>query len=53
MKIQRYGWVRDLPDHRDFMYSVPVATLQALPSSVATGTLYIKSRWSGRSRFYV
>ena len=34
MKIQRYGWVRDLPDHRDFMYSVPVATLQALPSSV-------------------
>ena len=34
MKIQRYGWIRDLPDHRDFMYSVPVATLQALPSSV-------------------
>jgi len=33
MKIQRYGWIRDLPDHRDFMYSVPAATLQALPSS--------------------
>jgi C1A family cysteine protease len=34
MKIQRYGWVRDLPDHRDFMYSVPLVTLQALPPSV-------------------
>ena len=34
MKIQGYGWVRDLPDHRDFIYSAPMATLQALPPSV-------------------
>ena len=33
MKIQRYGWVRDLPDHRDFIYSAPPATLQTLPPS--------------------
>jgi C1A family cysteine protease len=30
-KIQRYGWIPDLPDHRDQMYSAPVAALQALP----------------------
>lgn len=30
-KIQRYGWIPDLPDHRDQMYSAPVIALQALP----------------------
>jgi hypothetical protein len=34
MKIQGYGWVRDLPDHRDVIYSAPMATLRALPPSV-------------------
>jgi C1A family cysteine protease len=29
-KIQRYGWIPDLPDHRDLLYSAPVAALQAL-----------------------
>jgi C1A family cysteine protease len=29
--IKHYGWVRDLPDHRDAFYSAPVAALQALP----------------------
>lgn len=33
LKIQRYGWVPDLPDHRDQLYSVP-PTVVALPSSV-------------------
>lgn len=33
-KIQRYGWVRDLPDHRDQLYSAPVTALQALPPQV-------------------
>lgn len=28
MKIQRYGWVRDLPDHRDFIDSTPLETPQ-------------------------
>lgn len=28
------GWRRDLPDHRDYLYTAPVATLQALPQSV-------------------
>lgn len=30
-KIQRYGWVRDLPDHRDHLYSAPVVALQTMP----------------------
>jgi C1A family cysteine protease len=30
----RYGWVHDLPDHRDQLYSAPVPILQALPSLV-------------------
>ena len=30
-KIQRYGWVPDLPDHRDQLYSAPVVALQAMP----------------------
>ncbi len=31
---QRYGWIPDLPDHRDHLYSAPLATLQALPPHV-------------------
>ncbi len=27
-KIQRYGWIPDLPDHRDLLYSAPVTALQ-------------------------
>jgi C1A family cysteine protease len=30
-KIKQYGWVRDLPDHRDFLFAAPGATLAALP----------------------
>ncbi len=30
--IRRYGWIPDLPDHRDRLYSAPVETLQSLPS---------------------
>jgi len=33
-KIKRYGWIPDLPDHRDLLYAAPVAALQALPSKV-------------------
>ncbi len=33
-KIQRYGWIPDLPDHRDHLYAAPVVHLDALPSSV-------------------
>ena len=29
-----FGWVRDLPDHRDVAYSAPMAQLQKLPPSV-------------------
>jgi len=28
------GWQRDLPDHRDFLYSAPLAQLKALPPKV-------------------
>jgi C1A family cysteine protease len=31
-KLKRYGWIPDLPDHRDFMYAAPLAVLRALPS---------------------
>jgi C1A family cysteine protease len=31
---KRYGWIPDLPDHRDLPYSAPHAVLQALPKSV-------------------
>lgn len=30
-KIQYYGWIHDLPDHRDQLYSAPVTALQTLP----------------------
>ena len=33
-KIQRYGWIPDLPDHRDLLYSAPAATMATLPPSV-------------------
>jgi len=31
-KIARYGWLPDLPDHRDHLYAAPVARLAALPT---------------------
>ena len=33
-RIARYGWIPDLPDHRDLLYSAPVTHLRALPTSV-------------------
>ena len=33
-KIQKYGWIPDLPDARDHMYSAPRATMTRLPSQV-------------------
>jgi C1A family cysteine protease len=33
-KIKRYGWIPDLPDQRDRMFSAPAATLGALPPLV-------------------
>jgi C1A family cysteine protease len=33
-KVQRYGWVPDLPDPRDFLYAAPAAVLQKLPAKV-------------------
>lgn len=30
---RKYGWIPDLPDQRDFVYSVPRRTLAALPAS--------------------
>jgi len=32
MKIQRYGWVPDLPDQRDHTYAAPAQFLMALPT---------------------
>ena len=33
-KIQRYGWIPDLPDARDHLYAAPLAVLGALPAKV-------------------
>ncbi|HKF79169.1 MAG TPA: peptidase, partial [Candidatus Dormibacteraeota bacterium] len=33
-RVARLGWVRDLPDPRDHVYSAPLLLLQQLPPSV-------------------
>ena len=33
-KIQRYGWVPDLPDQRDMLYAAPPTVIPKLPRSV-------------------
>lgn len=33
-KVQRYGWVPDIPDPRDFFYAAPAQVLLALPPKV-------------------
>jgi len=33
-RIQRYGWIRDLPDARDHHYAAPPPVLAALPQAV-------------------
>ena len=33
LKIERYGWIPDLPDQRDHLYAAPPAFLAALPPS--------------------
>ena len=30
-KIQRYGWIPDLPDARDHLYAAPMQVAKALP----------------------
>jgi C1A family cysteine protease len=32
-KIARYGWIPDLPDHRDHLFAAPPLVLSALPTS--------------------
>ena len=34
MSVGHYGWVPDLPDHRDQVYAAPAVFLTALPTSV-------------------
>jgi len=33
-KIARYGWIPDVPDQRDYLYSAPTAVLRKLPTKV-------------------
>lgn len=33
-EVKRYGWVRDLPDHRDVAYAAPPEVVRALPGRV-------------------
>ena len=33
-KIKRYGWLPDIPDHRDHLYAAPMARLKTLPTRV-------------------
>ena len=32
--VQRYGWMPDLPDHRDYLYAAPAPCLARLPPQV-------------------
>jgi len=32
--VKHYGWIPDIPDHRDHLYAAPVVNLAALPASV-------------------
>src|SRR5437764_11378201 len=32
--VSRYGWIPDLPDHRDLVFSAPRAILRKLPTSI-------------------
>ena len=34
MAKHSYGWVPDIPDHRDFLFAAPVVNLAALPTKV-------------------
>jgi C1A family cysteine protease len=34
LTIKRYGYLRDLPDQRDYVYAAPVEILTALPTSI-------------------
>jgi C1A family cysteine protease len=34
MKISRYGWIPDIPDHRDQVYAAPLAHVKKLPAHV-------------------
>jgi C1A family cysteine protease len=31
-KVEKYGWIPDIPDQRDYMYAAPVSVLRALPA---------------------
>lgn len=33
-QVKRFGWVPDIPDARDFMFSAPESVLTALPKKV-------------------
>ncbi len=33
-RTAKYGWIPDIPDHRDHLYGAPIRTLQTLPPSV-------------------
>jgi C1A family cysteine protease len=33
-RIARFGWIPDLPDHRDFMYAAPTTVLKSIPPSM-------------------
>jgi C1A family cysteine protease len=33
-EIKRYGWIPDMPDHRDFLYAAPVRFVELLPARV-------------------
>ena len=33
-QIKWYGWIPDLPDHRDYVFTAPVAVVKKLPDKV-------------------
>ena len=34
-RVKRFGWIPDIPDARDHLYSAPLPALEALPARVS------------------
>ena len=47
-KVSRYGWLPDLPDHRDQLYAAPVEMVGALPYAYVTDASLAGDFWTIR-----
>ena len=52
-KKRGYGWVPDLPDHRDFIYKKAFKLFRRLPDQVDLANAMFTCRGSRTSRYHV